>query len=159
MFRLCFTNLFLELKGDSVYSHLHGFLRAFNLTLRYTRALKMLETVVEGVLDLNLTVQCRNSLMKMTHCSQCAGYSVDLLLCQGLCLNSLRGCLIDLVDLIEPLRNFTDAIVELNRQLDDFYKPWDQITLLSPYFLTIVTEMQRDIDKNKIKVCRWVLFN
>lgn len=104
----------------------------------------MLENVIEGVLDLPLSDQCQSAIMKMTHCSQCAGYSSSLLPCQGLCLNSLRGCLIDLADLVGPVRDFTAALVRLKDNLDSRYDPWVQITLLNPHFLGIVTGTQRD---------------
>ena len=138
-FRSCFYDYFLDLRGDAVYNQLNGLLRAYNLTMRFTRALKMVERVVEGILDLPLTEQCQNALMKMTYCSQCAGYSGSLQPCQGLCMNSLRGCLLDFADLVEPIKKVTEALVNMNRVLE-IHNPWVQITLLNPYFLTTVTE-------------------
>ena len=117
----------------------------------------MVEKVIEGILDLPLTEQCQNALMKMTYCSQCAGYdSVELLPCQGLCLNSLRGCLVDFADLEGPIREFTDALTNLNSHLTEPYSPWVQITQLDPYFFGIVTATQTDyatINENVCCVC------
>ena len=142
-FRHCFYNFFLDLRGDDISTRLHGFLRAYNLTMRYVRALKMIENVIEGVLDLPLTDQCQSALTKMTYCSQCAGYNGDLLPCHGLCMNSLRGCLVDFADLVEPIREMTEALVELNRVLDNVYNPWDQMTLLNSHFIRTAVDTQR----------------
>ena len=109
----------------------------------------MIENVIEGILDLPLTDQCQGALMKMTYCSQCAGYNGDLLPCQGLCMNSLRGCLVDFADLVEPIHETTEALIELNRVLNNVYNPWDQVTILNSYFLRIVTNTQRDFTSIK----------
>lgn len=151
-FRSCFFNFFLNLRGEKVYNKLNGLLRAYNLTMRYVRALKMVERVIEGVLDLPLSTQCESALMKMTYCSQCAGYNGAVLPCKGLCLNILRGCLVDLAELVEPVREFTTAIVNLKNQLNHPYNPWDQITLLNSYFFTTVTETQQSINDIKENV-------
>ena len=143
-FRQCFYNFFLDLRGEKIATELHGFLRAYNLTMRYTRALKMIENVIEGVLDLPLTEQCQGALMKMTYCSQCAGYNGNLLPCQGLCMNTLRGCLVDFADLVEPIQELTNALVELNRVMEHEHNPWDQLTTLNPYFIRTATDTQRD---------------
>ena len=145
-FRSCFFNYFLELRGEKIYNKLNGFLRAYNLTMRYMRALKMVERVIEGIFELPLTKQCESALMKMTYCSQCAGYNGDLLPCKGLCLNILRGCLVDFADLVEPIREFTTAIVNLKNQLNHPFNPWDQITLLNSYFFITVTETQQSFN-------------
>ena len=139
-FRACFFDYFVELQGDAVLTKLNGFLRTYNRTMRYIRALKMIDMVIEGILDLPLTHQCQDALMKMTYCSQCAGYNGDLLPCKGLCLNSLRGCLIDFADLVVPVREASEALVRLKKELSSTTSSnqWDQITVLSPYFFEIV---------------------
>ena len=136
--RSCLFDYFLETRGVSVANRLHVFLRAYSRLMRYVRALKLMDVVIEGVLDLPLTKQCQDALTKMTHCSQCAGYTADLLPCQGLCHNNLRGCLVDISDLVKPIREFTDAMVTMNNQLNISYNPWDQITLLRSYFFTVL---------------------
>ena len=142
-FRQCFYNFFIDLRGERITTELNGFLRAYNLTMRYVRALKMIENVIEGILDLPLTDQCQSALMKMTYCSQCAGYNGDFLPCQGLCMNTLRGCLVDFADLVGPFQATSSALVEMNRILES-YNPWDQITTLNPYFIRMATDTQRD---------------
>ena len=141
--RQCFYNFFLDLRGDKITTELNGFLRAYNLTMRYVRALKMIENVIEGILDLPLTDQCQSALMKMTYCSQCAGYNGNLLPCKGLCMNTLRGCLVDFADLVEPIQEASNALIELNRVLKYLYDPWIQMTRLNPHFIRTATDTQQ----------------
>ena len=117
----------------------------------------MVENIIEGILDLPLTDQCQSAVMKMTHCAHCAGYNGELLPCQGLCMNSMRGCLVDFPDLVEPIQEFTDAMVNLNNVLEQRYNPWDQITLLNSYFFSIVTDTRDNIVDIKNNVS-WMLF-
>ena len=142
--RSCLFDHFLETSGDIVTNGLTGFLRSYNVLMRYIRALRLMDMVIEGCLELPLTRQCQDALLKMTYCSQCAGYSADLLPCQGLCQNSLRGCLVDLSDLVEPIREFTDAMVNMRRVLADVYNPWDQITLLNSHFFIVLSSARDD---------------
>ena len=113
--------------------------------MRYVRALKMIENVIEGVLDLTLTEQCQSALMKMTYCSLCAGYNGQLLPCQSLCMNTLRGCLVDYIDLIKPIQETSNALIKLNWVMKHDFNPWNRITILNSYFSRTATEIQGDI--------------
>ncbi len=50
----------------------------------------------------------------------------------------------DFIDLIEPIQQTSDALVALNKVLED-NNPWDQITILNSYFSRTATETQRGI--------------
>ena len=102
----------------------------------------MMDMVIEGVLDLPLTSQCQDALAKMSYCSQCAGYSSDISPCKSLCVNTMRGCLVDLINLVPPFREATVALVRVKNLLEYRYNIWDQIALLNSYFFTTVTQAQ-----------------
>ena len=136
-FRQCFYDIFLETKGEELEIWLNGFQRAYNGTLRYFRALRVVDRVVNAVLGLDLTDQCKNSLMRMTHCAHCASFPSSTLTCPGLCLNTLRGCLLDLGDLAEPVRDFSQALVAMEDKAME-NNVYDQITLLSSHFFELV---------------------
>ena len=137
-FRACFYDYFLELKGEQVATWYKGFTRSFNRTMYYFRALRTADAVLESLLSHRLTNSCRTALMKMSHCAQCAGYE-STTYCQGMCVNSLRGCLIDLGDLAGPFREFSDAVIRMRNSLEDVYSPWDQFNILESNFFTMVT--------------------
>ena len=122
--------------------------------MRYFRALKAMERVVDGVLSQpGLSEECQVSLMRMTDCARCAGFSDSAQSCNGLCLNTMRGCLLDLGDLVAPMQEFSEALVMLKNRVLTF-SPFVQITLLQSHifsfissnnglFFTIITEVRK----------------
>ncbi len=114
-FRNCFYQVFIDRKGETVSNHLRGFLRSYNRTMRYMRALKSMDRVIVSTVDLLLGQECQNSIMKMTHCASCAGFVAPT--CDGLCLNVVRGCMVDLSDMFESLNNFSDALVRMHSSI------------------------------------------
>ena len=135
-YRTCFYDNFVNLYSSELsitYSFRH-FTNILNRTMHYMRALYISDHIIESVLSQGLTTQCRNAILKMTHCSQCAGHSSPAS-CSGLCLNTMRGCLVDLSDLAEPFRQFTQAVIWMKEQLEPLI---DQFTLIQPHFLNVV---------------------
>ena len=130
---------------------LNGFQRAYNHSLHYFRALRVVDRVVDAVLALGLSKQCQASLMRMTRCGQCAGISA--LPCNSLCLNTLRGCLVDLGDLVEPIQEFSQALIRMEEQARN-YELYDQITLLSSYFFQAVSDTSTDFFTIVAEVCK-----
>ena len=137
LFRTCVYNYFLELKGRDILTWYTGFTRSYNRTMYYFHALRTADAILESLLSHRLTNSCKTTLMKMSHCAQCAGYE-DTTHCQGMCLNSLRGCLIDLADLAGPFREFSDAVVQMRNSLEDVYNPWVQFNILEAHFYSIL---------------------
>ena len=138
-FRNCFYNYFLELRGEQVATWYKGFTRSYNRTMYYFRALRTADAVLESLLTQRLTNSCRTAIMKMSHCAQCAGYEMSTTHCQGMCLNSLRGCLVDLADLAGPFKEFSDAVVRMKTSLEDVYSPWVQFNILESHFFSMVS--------------------
>lgn len=107
----------------------------------YLRALKRLDSVIEAIVDFALKDQCESSIMKMTHCANCAGYSADT--CNDLCLNVMRGCLVDLSDMFGPLEQFSEALVRLESSIstrNGLHYFWGQMNILHTYFFERVTD-------------------
>ena len=141
----------MKTRGTQVQNWLNGFQRAYTHSLRYFRALRVMDRVVDAVLALGLSKQCQTSLMRMTRCSQCAG--VSALPCNRLCLNTLRGCLVDLGDLVEPIREFSQALIRMEEQARS-YSLYSQITLLSSYFFQTVSDTRTDFI-TEVHKCHW----
>lgn len=143
--RQCFYSYFQREKGSEVHDWLNGFQRAYNLTMRYFRALRVVDRVVEAVVTRHhLSEQCKISLMKMVHCSHCAGYSGTTQSCNGLCLNTMRGCLLDLGDLVEPIQTFSQALAALKDRALTF-NTFHQIDLLNSNVFTLIDSTSGDL--------------
>ena len=137
-FRSCFYDYFLELKGDMIANYYRGFTRSYNRTMYYLRAVRTADSILASLLEYQLNKPCRDSLMKMSHCASCSGYN-DSARCQGMCLNTLRGCLVDLSDLVAPFREFSDAVVAMKESLENQYSLWNQLDLLQSNFFRMVS--------------------
>ena len=136
-FQNCFYNYFLELHGEDLGNWLGGFQRSYNLTLRYFRALHAMDKVINLIMEYSLSEQCNVALMKMTHCAHCAGHPKSIKSCNGLCLNTMRGCLAGLLDLVEPIRPFTESLIAMKDKVQTF-SPYTQITLLNTYIFSMI---------------------
>ena len=117
--RDCFYKHFMDNVGDLLESWLIGFQRAFIKTMHYLRALRAANLVIKNTQKIVMTEQCKLSLMKMDDCALCAGYQA-ISSCNGLCLNILRGCLLDLSDLVEPITSFSQVLVAMKEHISEF---------------------------------------
>lgn len=136
--RDCFYNYFLRLNGQVVGEWLSGFERSLAKTMHYFRALHAANMVTKKALNHVVTEQCQLSLMKMEDCALCAGYSaVFSPSCNGLCLNILRGCLLDLSDLVEPILSFSQVFVAMKDHISEF-SFFGQVELLESHVFTMI---------------------
>ena len=139
-FRQCFyQHVFLSENSEMISVNLNGFLRTYNRTMRYLRALKALDKVIVNAVDYVLSSTCKESIMKMTHCGSCAGYVSPT--CGGLCLNVFRGCLVDLSDLFEPLEEFSSALIAMQKSVttvNGLYYLWGQLSNVERLFFVLV---------------------
>ena len=133
-YRRCFYDYFVELYSAELGYSFRHFTRIFNQTMRYMRALYIADHVMETVLSQDLTGSCRNAMLKMTHCSQCATYSSPDT-CGSFCLNTMRGCLVELSDLAGPFREFSEAVVRMKDRLEPII---DQLTLIQVDFFDVI---------------------
>jgi len=109
----CLYSYYLNTEGPRVDHWRSLFMQYFDALMYYLRGLHASETLIEKVYAHAMTKQCKFSLMKMDRCSVCAGYT-SLRPCKGLCMNLLRGCLVDFSELEGPLMELSQALVEMN---------------------------------------------
>lgn len=75
----------------------------------FIKALQLAMDSIETAEKFTLSESCLNALTRLTYCSQCAGY-VSVQPCEGLCLNVLRGCLVELRGMEHHYSEFTNAL-------------------------------------------------
>ncbi len=138
--RQCFYNFFLEKVETKLKQSLSAFQRKFSIIMRYLRALRVGDRIIDSMLGYRLTVQCEQSLMKMKYCANCAGYSSSLQSCNGLCVNTIRGCFVDLLDLVEPIEAYSEALAAM-RDLVKQLNPYNELIFLNQEIISVVTEM------------------
>jgi hypothetical protein len=75
----------------------------------FIKALQLAMDSIETAEKFTLSESCVNALTRLTYCSQCSGY-VSVQPCEGLCLNVLRGCLVELRGMEHHYSEFTNAL-------------------------------------------------
>ena len=141
-FNLCLYNYYLETSSESTHTKFIALTRSFNRTLYYLRALKTAEDLLDKLTGLEFTPQCELALVKSTYCAQCSGHASSVVQCEGLCLNTLRGCLVDYADLYEPFKRFTTAAIRMKEYLDERVNPFKHIEQLTTGFFDVITDTQ-----------------
>ena len=142
-FDTCLYNYYISTNSEGIHTSFVALTRSFNRTLYYLRALDVAEELLDEVAVLDLTPQCKQSLMKMTYCAQCSGFPSSLLACEGLCLNTLRGCLVDYSELYKPFMEFTRAAIHMKEYLDNNVNLFTHISQLHVKFLDVIRNTQR----------------
>ena len=155
-FNVCMYNYYLELFGEETHSRFIALTRSFNRTLYYIRALNTAESILELLTELEYTPQCKHALMRSGYCAQCGGVPTSIQPCHELCLNTLRGCLVDYTDLFDPYLKFTEAAVRMKEYLDEFVNPFNHVgqQLISGFFEAISdTERRSRLIHQEVREC------
>ena len=98
--RACFYQYFIEVHGPVISNDYHRVEQRYNIFLRYLQALATSDQALESVLNHSFSPECQDSLLRMTHCAQCAGVSDSSILpCKNFCQNVQQGCLVDIYEL------------------------------------------------------------
>ena len=141
-FKLCMYEYYLERSSEEIHTRFVALTRSFNRTLYYIRALNAAEELLNRVYELEFTPQCKQALAKLTFCAQCGGHSARP--CAELCLNTLRGCLIDYADLYEPFRRFTLSAIRMKNYLNSNVNPFTHLEQLRTKVFNVIHDTSSD---------------
>ena len=150
-FTQCFYNYFLSTQKTFLNTEYKHFKERYNLFLRYLLALETANEVLEDVISHTLSSDCKDVLLKLTHCSLCAGNNDTNLSCPGYCKNVLRGCLVDLKEFGDAYTEFFGALKSTREQLSS-YDPFDAFNVFQTRMFNFVTTVARSADTIKTAV-------
>ena len=114
----CVSEYYIRTEGVKLEEKLGLFMQSFRSLMYYLRGLRASELVVKKLSQLSYSTQCQLSLMKLDRCSACAGYAA-LRPCKSMCINMLRGCLVDVSDLEQPVTSLSQALGGMNEHFAD----------------------------------------
>ena len=141
-FRDCFYGYFVEVHGDAISDLYHNLMQRYNMLLRYLQALDTSDQALKSVLDHALSAECQDSLLRMTHCAQCAGVSnTSVLPCKNLCQNVQQGCLVDIYELGYVYKELYDVMDDANDVLNE-YNPLAQMQSLAAEVLKMLDDFK-----------------
>ena len=139
-FRSCFYEYFMEVHGGTIGNLYHNVMQRYNMFLRYLQALDTSDQVLKRVLNHALSPECQDSILRMTHCAQCAGVSDSSILpCKDLCRNVQQGCLVDIYELGYVYRMFYNVLSEAKDKLDE-YDPFGAMQALPAEVLKMLDD-------------------
>ena len=155
-FTQCFYNYFLSTQKTFINNEYKCFKERYNLFLRYLLALKTANEVLEDIISHTLSSDCKDALLKLTHCSLCAGNADTILSCPGYCNNVLRGCLVDLKEFGDVYTEFFGALKTTRQQLSS-YDPFDAFTLFQTNMFNFAVNVIGSADTIKTAVSYCIL--
>ena len=130
-FQQCSYEFFVETNFQLVNTSYANFALSFDRLVLYLRALGASSTVLQSLPTSSASTKpCASALARISNCSTCLGTPGSVAPCDGLCTNVLRGCLVDLAELVGPFQEYAYALADFKNSLLRDFNPWDQITLL-----------------------------
>ena len=150
-FTQCFNNYFKSTQSTFLNNEYKRFKERYNLFLRYLLALETANDVLEDVISHTLSSDCKDALLKLTHCSLCAGNTDTILSCPGYCENVFRGCLVDLKEFGDAYTEFFGALKSTREQLSS-YDPFNAFTLFQTQMISLVMTVIGSADTIKTAV-------
>ena len=140
-FNQCSYEYFTESNSQFVNTSYSSFATSFNKLVLFMRAMRVSSVVLDSVSSSPLTKPCVAALAKISNCSVCLGVPVEAAPCSGLCTNILRGCLVDMAELVEPFQDYLSTLVDFkNRMLTD-YNPWNQIVYIESNIIKFISSL------------------
>ncbi|KAL5475475.1 hypothetical protein EMCRGX_G025294 [Ephydatia muelleri] len=139
-FQQCSYEFFVETHSQLVNTSYTNFALSFDRLVLYLRALGASSTVLRSLPSSPASTKpCASALARISNCSTCLGTPGSVAPCDGLCTNMLRGCLVDLAELVGPFQEYVNALADFKNSLLRDYNPWDQITLLQSTIFRFLT--------------------
>ena len=139
-FRSCFYQFFLQVKSEDLLTFYVRFKQRMNLLFRFVVAMETSDAVLRRVLEHNLSPECHDSLLRLTHCADCAGVNNDSVLpCKYLCQNVLRGCVVDVYELGDAYNDLYRTMKDARLTLD-IYDPFSIVELMNVQVINLITE-------------------
>ncbi len=113
-------DIYEDIYGGQVRKWFDTFLDSYKLVMEIFRAIRVRDRVIESLFEMKFTDNCNASLFRMTYCARCRGHPVDYpyLPCRDLCLNTMRGCMVDTLYLVDSMDALTKAIRKLRQKLE-----------------------------------------
>ncbi|XP_011503650.1 PREDICTED: glypican-6 isoform X2 [Ceratosolen solmsi marchali] len=108
--------------------------RSFIATRAFSQALQVAAEVLKKMQQLSVSSECTAALTRMTACPSCSGISDNMLACNDMCENVMKGCLAQHAALDADWNHFVDAV---DKVADRLLGPFNIEMLVRPISLKI----------------------
>lgn len=107
----------------------------------FVRSTKLASHVLNVIRHHHFSESCTTAITRMQYCALCGSYG-RFSPCLYMCINTLRGCFADLVELHVPFHRFTLLLRSLSKSLVAELTPDTFISAHLSQFVTIVEHLQ-----------------
>ncbi|XP_014223180.1 glypican-4 [Trichogramma pretiosum] len=154
----CVGNLMKEMKpfGDVPQKLGVQIKRSFIATRAFSQALQVASDVLKNMQELKTSNDCAQALTRMTACPSCSGVSSNILACNDMCENVMKGCLAQHAALDVDWNHFVEAVDKI---ADRLLGPFNIEMLVRPINLKIseaimnFQESSSDVSQRVFKGC------
>ena len=80
-------------------SSLSKMVETFNIIRLIAESYQLTESLLTDLKQHKFSPQCINALFRLRHCSYCTGNHYSITICDGHCINTFRGCMVDMYEL------------------------------------------------------------
>ena len=139
-YQQCFYNYFITTKAVTVQTFYDRFEKSFRRFWYFMRSRKVIRDVVNGLIEYTstFTSSCQQSLLQAIDCARCSGYA-DIKVCHNLCMNTLRGCLVDFKEVGTAFATMYASLKSLERQMLSQFNPDHSFRSLQSGFVGFTT--------------------
>ncbi len=91
-------------------SSVSSLLKSLNIMRLISESYQLTKTLVTDFKQHKFNRQCIAGLFRLRHCSYCVGNHYDIQVCDGHCINTFRGCMVDMYELRPHIVNLEERI-------------------------------------------------
>ena len=135
----CIYNIFFNDYETQLTTDFSRFQERYNLYFRYLWAQKVGDQALESILTHTLSSDCKNSILRLLHCSHCADVS-QTSVCRSFCQNTLRGCLLDITQFGSVYKEYNDIMMKAKETVIE-YNPFLVVNLITNQMTNLIFDV------------------
>lgn len=140
-YQKCLYEFYLQEMSRDIHQFYKIFEKNFSRLWYFLRSRKVLIDVMnELVKYFQFSESCNVAMLHATDCAKCSGY-MDVQVCNNLCINIFRGCLVDFKEVGSAYNSLYLALQSLMNQMKYIFNPDHGFRSLHSGFLSFISKV------------------
>lgn len=119
----CYTDYKKHFRSVWYNDTLNTFVETLNVARILSEVFQLSEKLLKDLKQHKFSQECVNSLFRLKHCSFCVGNRLDITVCDGLCLNTFRGCMVDMYSLQPHFKTLQEQLHNMMLLANTEFRP------------------------------------
>ena len=107
-----------------INSSLNSLVHQFNNLRLMSEVFELTQSLLSDIKQHKFNHQCVDSLFRLRHCSYCVGNHYSIPVCDGHCINTIRGCMVDLYELRPHVTNLRTKLKTITTTASNEMSPF-----------------------------------